>query len=90
MTLVGDPRQTTYRTHYEAKYKKYAGGKIVNFVQDNIAGMNIDTTTLSTSHRNNQIICDLANQMYPDMKAGSHYAAWRTALRSCAKRKKKC
>ena len=68
MTLVGDPRQTTYRTHYEAKYKKYAGGKIVIFVQDNIAGMNIDTTTLSTSHRNNQIICDLANQMYPDMK----------------------
>ena len=55
MTLVGDPRQTTYRTHYEAKYKKYAGGKIVIFVQDNIAGMNIDTTTLSTSHRNNQI-----------------------------------
>ena len=38
------------------------------FVQDNIAGMNIDTTTLSTSYRNNQIICDLANQMYPDMK----------------------
>ena len=58
----------TYRTHYEAKYKKYAGGKIVIFVQDNIAGMNIDTTTLSTSYRNNQIICDLANQMYPDMK----------------------
>lgn len=50
------------------KYKKYAGGKIVIFVQDNIAGMNIDTTTLSTSYRNNQIICDLANQMYPDMK----------------------
>ena len=68
MTLVGDPRQTTYRTHYEAKYKKYAGGKIVIFVQDNIAGMNIDTTTLSTSYRNNQIICYLANQMYPDMK----------------------
>ena len=43
-------------------------GKIVIFVQDNIAGMNIDTTTLSTSYRNNQIICDLANQMYPDMK----------------------
>ena len=37
-------------------------------MQDNITGMNIDTTTLSTSHRNNQIICNLANQMYPDMK----------------------
>ena len=58
MTLVGDPRQTTYRTHYEEKYKKYAGGKIADFVQDNITGMNIDTTTLSTSHRNNQIICN--------------------------------
>ena len=68
MTLVGDPRQTTYRTHYEEKYKKYAGGKIADFVQDNITGMNIDTTTLSTSHRNNQIICNPANQMYPDMK----------------------
>lgn len=68
MTLVGDPRQTTYRTHYEIKYKKYAGGKIVNFVRENIPEMNIDSTTLATSYRNNQIICDLANQMYPDMK----------------------
>ena len=40
----------------------------MDFVQDNITGMNIDTTTLSTSHRNNQIICNLANHMYPDMK----------------------
>ncbi|BDZ83256.1 hypothetical protein Lac2_13900 [Claveliimonas bilis] len=68
MTLVGDPRQTTYRTHYETKYKKYAGGKIVNFVQENIPEMNIDSTTLAISYRNNQIICDLANRMYPDMK----------------------
>ena len=68
MTLVGDPRQTTYRTHYEAKYKKYAGGKIVNFVQENIPEMKLDSTTLATSYRNNKIIYDLANQMYPDMK----------------------
>ena len=68
ITLVGDPRQTTYQTHYEVKYKKYANGKIVNFVQENIPEMKIDSTTLATSYRNNQIICDLANQMYPDMK----------------------
>ena len=68
MILVGDPRQTTYRTHYETKYKKYAGGKIVNFVQENIPEMHIDSTTLAVSYRNNQIICNLANQMYPDMK----------------------
>lgn len=68
MILVGDPRQTTYRTHYETKYKKYSGGKIMNFVQENIDGMEIDTSTLNVSYRNNQIICDLANQMYPNMK----------------------
>ena len=69
MILVGDPRQTTYRTHYEAKYKKYAGGKIANFVQENIPEMKLDYTTLAKSYRNNQIICDLANQMYPNMRA---------------------
>ncbi len=69
MILVGDPRQTTYRTHYETKYKKYSGGKIMNFVQDNIYGMEIDASTLNVSYRNNQIICDLANQMYPNMKS---------------------
>lgn len=68
MILVGDPRQTTYRTHYEAKYKKYSGGKIMDFVKDVIPGMEIDISTLSVSYRNNQIICDLANQMYPSMK----------------------
>lgn len=30
--------------------------------------MHIDSTTLAVSYRNNQIICNLANQMYPDMK----------------------
>ena len=49
MTLVGDPRQTTYRTHYETKYKKYAGGKIVNFVQENIPEMNIDNWLASAA-----------------------------------------
>ena len=65
---IRNPRQTTYRTHYETKYKKYSGGKIMNFVQDKIQGMEIDTDTLSVSYRNNQIICDLANKMYPSMK----------------------
>ena len=46
MILVGDPRQTTYRTHYETKYKKYSGGKIMNFVRDNIHEMEVDTDIL--------------------------------------------
>ena len=53
MILVGDPRQTTYRTHCETKYKKYSGGKIMNFVQDNIYGIEIDASTLNVSYRNN-------------------------------------
>lgn len=33
MTMVGDPRQVTYHTHNEAKYKKYANGKIEEFIK---------------------------------------------------------
>lgn len=29
--MVGDPRQVTYHTHNEAKYKKYSDGKIEEF-----------------------------------------------------------
>ena len=31
MMMVGDPRQVTYHTHNEAKYKKYLDGKIQEF-----------------------------------------------------------
>ena len=40
----------------------------MNFVRDNIHEMEIDTDILNVSYRNNQIICDLANKMYPTMK----------------------
>ncbi|MCW9709028.1 UvrD-helicase domain-containing protein [Fodinibius salsisoli] len=70
LTLVGDPRQVTYLTHWEKKYKKYQSGKIADFINDECADKNveIDRTTLSNSHRNNPEICNFANRLYPDFE----------------------
>ncbi len=68
--LVGDPRQVTYHTHNEAKYKKYSDGDIVGFVKTECSkyAVNIDDTTLNKSYRNNEYICCLANSIYPQFK----------------------
>ncbi|MGV3460284.1 MAG: UvrD-helicase domain-containing protein [Flavobacterium sp.] len=74
ITLVGDPRQVTYLTHHEAKYKKYADGKIKEFLQTECKKLingNIDETTLAVSHRNNQFICDYSSKLYPQYAATS-------------------
>lgn len=64
--LVGDPRQVTYHTHDEAKYKQYADGKIKDFIQNECSSynVNIDETTLNKTYRNNQAICEFANSIY--------------------------
>ncbi len=68
--MVGDPRQVTYHTHDEAKYKKYNNGNIEEFISKecNKIECEIDETTLCDSYRNNQIICAYANLIYPDFK----------------------
>ena len=66
--LVGDPRQVTYLTHQSPKYKKYANGQIKLFVENELGKKiqcNVDETTLSASHRNNQIICNYSAKLYP-------------------------
>ncbi|RYG53211.1 MAG: ATP-dependent helicase [Chitinophagaceae bacterium] len=68
VTLVGDPRQVTYLTHHEAKYKKYADGNIKEFCETECKRLikgNIDETSLSVSHRNNQLICSYSSKLYP-------------------------
>ena len=67
LLLVGDPRQVTYHTHEEAKNKKYNDGRISEYVKEKCKTIEIDDTTLNVSYRNPQQICDLANQLYPDM-----------------------
>lgn len=67
--LVGDPRQVTYYTHWEQKYRKYQNGKINLFIEENCKKLNviIDDRTLSVSHRNNLNICQYASRLYPQL-----------------------
>ncbi len=70
--LVGDPRQVTYLTHHSTKYGKYANGQIKSFVEKELGKRiqcEVDETTLSASHRNNQAICEYSAKLYPDLPA---------------------
>ena|SRR3990167_664520 len=74
VSLVGDPRQVTYLTHHPKKYPKYKDGKIKDFIINELPkniSCDIDETTLSVSHRNNQEICDISSRLYPDFAASS-------------------
>ncbi|MCR5837564.1 MAG: UvrD-helicase domain-containing protein [Lachnospiraceae bacterium] len=66
--MVGDPRQVTYHTHNEAKYKKYNSGDIESFIKEECKNVqcDIDTTTLNSSYRNNEAICKYSSLLYPD------------------------
>lgn len=67
LRLVCDPRQVTYLTHNESKYKKYRNGLIHDFINDECKKMNfkVDINSLSHSHRCNQSICNFSNKLYP-------------------------
>lgn len=68
VTLVGDPRQVTYLTHLDSKYRKYRDGQIKDFVSQELGrniNCEIDESTLTVSHRNNEAICALASKLYP-------------------------
>ena len=68
--LVGDPRQVTYHTHYEAKYKKYLNGDIKGFIEKecSLFTTKIDDKSLNKTYRNNEYICNFANSIYPNFK----------------------
>ena len=68
IVCVGDPRQTTYHTHWEKKNKKYRKGDIESFVKDCCYKKDkviIDKDTLCSSHRNNKEICEFSARVYP-------------------------
>lgn len=68
--LVGDPRQVTYLTHRELKYKKYEDGRIKEFIENECNKVfckdRIDETSLKYSHRNNMEICKYSSKLYPE------------------------
>lgn len=67
--IVGDPRQTTYKTHYDQKYRQYVDGDLTKFIEVECkrTGCETDVETLRISHRCNQPICDFASRLFPSM-----------------------
>ena len=65
--LVGDPRQVAYLTSHAQKNGKYKNGKIDEFIRTECSDLDceIDEETLSTTHRNNQSICDFSSKLFP-------------------------
>ena len=70
IVLVGDPRQVTYHTHFERKYKKYLDGKILEFIKEKCPrnSVEIDDRTLNKTYRNNKEICCFANSIYDNFR----------------------
>lgn len=73
LLMVGDPRQVTYLTHHERKYRKYSEGGIVKFVQTELPKVPfaIDNATLGRSHRNSALICAASSRLYPELPASA-------------------
>lgn len=66
--LVGDPRQGTYSTNNSSKNKKYRKSKIVSFFEEIPTNLEVDDTSLNINYRCISKICDLSNQLYPDLQ----------------------
>lgn len=66
--MVADPRQWAYSTHYEAKNRKYAGGRIAEFIREKCSRMRceVDSESLKINYRCNERICKLADQLFPE------------------------
>lgn len=73
IVLVGDPRQTTYNTHWEKKNIKYQDGKIKEYIQDECKNLavEIDEDTLNCSYRNNELICQFSSKLFPNYSTPS-------------------
>jgi superfamily I DNA/RNA helicase len=74
VVMVGDPRQVTYVTHLEARYKKYRDGGIADFIRAELprkVACDIDLTSLMTSHRNSSAICELSSKLYPKLASST-------------------
>ncbi len=68
--LVGDPRQTTYKTHNERLNNKYKDGHIKDYLEDKCKRIDyiIDEDTLNCTYRNNKLICGFSLKLYPNYK----------------------
>lgn len=69
VTLVGDPRQSTYATNHASLHSGFRGGKIIKkFNQWNDKKL-LDIKFESQTRRCNQTIADLSDSLFPGMPA---------------------
>lgn len=68
VTMVGDPRQVTYSTHYDKKHTKYKDGKIEDFIQNECKRLQVvvDKDSLNKTYRNRKEICIYANEVFSE------------------------
>lgn len=66
--LVGDPRQTIYKTHYERKNEQYSKGNIEDYILRECKGIqcDIDKLTLNKCYRCHKDIITFVNTFYSE------------------------
>lgn len=67
LVMVGDPRQSTFRTNRSSKNKAYLGQEIFNwFLEKKKEGLCL-IEERNECFRSNQAICDFADKLFPDL-----------------------
>ncbi len=67
LTMVGDPRQSTYTTSNTRKHSTYQRLKLYNWFQEREDADRLTIEWRNESFRCNQDICDFADALYPDL-----------------------
>jgi superfamily I DNA/RNA helicase len=65
VTVVGDPRQSTYRTNQSGRNKQYRGAGITRWLEERVQICPVEER--AESWRCNQAICDWADRIFPEM-----------------------
>lgn len=68
VVLVGDPRQTIYKTHYEQKNRQYSNGNVEEYIRKECKAVkcDIDNTTLNKCYRCHKDIIEFVNKFYTE------------------------
>lgn len=67
IVAVGDLRQATFSTNYSRKNKKYKKTQIIDWIKEKEQEGLVTIEPMSECHRCNQIICDYADKLFPDL-----------------------
>lgn len=73
MVIVGDPRQCTYTTNNSSKNSQYRGIGILELVRKWEQNTMCKIESLARNYRCNQIICDYADMLWPNMEKTISY-----------------